>query len=175
MFNVDKITQILLYTPRWVFGLLAGLIVLGLLQVRTRQVPIQAVFIMPVAMTMMSLIGTLMDLGFTAVTISCWLLGAVSVTLLLVKISSNSSVAYDHTTRKLRLQGSWIPLLVILIIFCTRYALGMSFGMNLTIVHKFYFAPLMSLILGALSGYFIAQGIKYLQVVRRTTALVASV
>ena len=173
-FNFDKITQILLYTPRWVFGLLAGLIVLGLLQVRTRQVPVQAVFIMPVAMTMMSIIGTLMDLGFKAITISCWLLGAVSVTLLLVKIS-RSSVDYDHATRKLTLQGSWIPLLVIMAIFCTRYALGMSFGMNLNIVHEFYFAPLMSLILGALSGYFIAQGIKYLQVVRRPAGLVASV
>jgi predicted dienelactone hydrolase len=173
--NFEKITQILMYTPRWVFGLLAGLIVLGLIQARTRQVPIKAVFIVPVAMTMMSLIGTLMDLGFTAITISCWLLGAASITLLLLKIFNNSSAAYDHTTRKLRLQGSWIPLLVILAIFCTRYALGMSFGMNLNIVHEFYFAPLMSLILGALSGYFIAQGFKYLQVVRRTVGQVAPV
>lgn len=166
-FNFDKITQILMYTPQWVFGLLAGLIVLGLMQVPTRQVPIQAVFIMPVAMTMMSLIGTLMDLGFTAITILCWVLGAALVTLLLLKLINNSSAAYDHTTRKLRLQGSWIPLLIILAIFCTRYALGMSLGMNLAIVHEFYFAPLMSFILGTLSGYFIAQGIKYLQVSRR--------
>ncbi len=172
MFNLDKITQILLYTPRWVFGLLAGLIVLGLLQVRTRQIPVQAVFILPIAMTMMSLIGTLMDLGFTASAISCWLLGAASVTLLLVKLS-RSSLAYDYTTRKLRLQGSWIPLIVILAIFCTRYALGMSFGMNLDIVHESYFAPLMSFILGGLSGYFIAQGIKYLQVVRQPAEVIA--
>ncbi len=174
VFNVEKTAQILMYTPRWVFGLLAGLIVLGLVQVRTRQVPVQAVFIMPVAMTMMSLIGTLMDLGFAAPTILCWLLGAASVTLLLLKISNSSSTTYDHTMRKLRLQGSWIPLFVILAIFCTRYALGISFGMNLNIVHEFYFAPLMSLILGTLSGYFIAQGISYLLVVRRTAGQVVS-
>ncbi len=166
-FNVDKITQILMYTPRWVFGLLAGLVVLGLMQVRTRQVPIQAVFIAPVSMMMMSLIGTFMDLGFTWITISCWLLGAASVTISLVKFFNNSTVSYDRTVRKLRLQGSWIPLFVIMIIFCTRYALGMSIGMNLNLVHEFYFAPVMSFVLGALSGYFIAQGIKYLQVVRR--------
>ncbi len=71
-FNFDKITQILMYTPQWVFGLLVGLIVLGLIQVGTRQVPIKVVFIMPVAMRMMSLIGTLMDLGFTVITITCW-------------------------------------------------------------------------------------------------------
>lgn len=175
LFNLEKITQILMYTPKWVFGLLAGLIVLGLIQARTRQVPVKVVFIVPVAMTMMSLIGTLMDLGFTAITISCWLLGAVSLTLLLFKITSNSSVAYNDTTRKLTLQGSWIPLLVILAIFCTRYALGMSFGMNLAIVHEFYFAPFMSFILGALSGYFIAQGFKYLQVVRRARVLPVAV
>lgn len=169
VFNVEKITQILMYTPRWVFGLLAVLVILGLLQVRTRQVSIQAVFIMPVAMTMMSLIGALMDLGFTVITVSCWLLGAFLLSLLLVKITGNSSVDYNHTTRKLTLRGSWIPLLVILAIFFTRYALGMSFGMNLAIVHKSYFAPLMSFILGMLSGYFIAQGIKFLQVSRRET------
>lgn len=167
IFNFEKITQILMYTPRWVFGLLAGLIVLGLMQVRTRQVPIQAVFIAPVSMMMMSLIGTFMDLGFTWVTISCWLLGAASVTLSLIKLSNGSTVSYDHTVRKLRLQGSWIPLFVIMIIFCTRYALGMSIGMNLNVVNEVYFAPIMSLVLGALSGYFIAQGLEYVQVVWR--------
>ena len=54
-----------------------------------------------------------------------------------------------------------------MIIFSIRYALGMSIGMNLNFVHEVYFAPAMSFVLGALSGYFIAQGIKYLQVMRR--------
>jgi predicted dienelactone hydrolase len=165
-FNVEKITQILMYTPRWVFGLLAGLVILGLMQVRTRQVPIQAVFIMPVAMTMMSLIGALMDLGFTAITISCWLLGAVSVTMALLKVFKPSARC-DQLTRKLILPGSWMPLLVIMAIFCTRYALGMTLGINLDIVHEIYFAPVMSFILGALSGYFIAEGFQYSQVIRR--------
>lgn len=165
--NFEKITQILMYTPRWVFGLLAGLVILGLTQVRTRKIPIQAAFIMPVAMLMMSLIGTFMDLGFTWITISFWLLGAVSVTLFFVKFSNKTSASYDQATRKLTLQGSWIPLFVIMAIFCVRYALGMSLGMKLTIVQAFYFAPVLSFTLGSLSGYFIAQGVRYLQVVRR--------
>jgi hypothetical protein len=39
--------------------------------------------------------------------------------------------------------------------------------MNLDVVHEIYFAPVMSFILGALSGYFIAEGFQYLQVIRR--------
>lgn len=175
LFNFEKIAQILMYTPRWVFGLLAGLIVLGLIQVRTRKVPVQAVFIMPIAMLMMSLIGTLMDLGFAWVTIVFWLLGAASVSYPMVKLSSHKSIIYDQATRKLSLQGSWIPLIVIMAIFCTRYALGMSIGMNLDIVRKFYFAPLVSFTLGALSGYFIAQGIRYLHVVRHSARLTVTV
>ena len=163
--NFDAVTQILMYTPRWVFGLLAALVVLGLIQVRTRKIHVRAAFIMPVAMLMMSLIGTLMDLGFGWATVLCWLVGAASVTLLCVKLAGNTTV-YDKPANKLVLQGSWIPLLVIMAIFCARYALGMAFGMKLPIVHTFYFAPMMSFVLGALSGYFIAQAVKYIQAIK---------
>ncbi|GGY83534.1 hypothetical protein GCM10011613_30540 [Cellvibrio zantedeschiae] len=172
--KMEAITQVLMYTPRWVFGLLAGLVILGLTQVRTRKIPVQVAFIMPVAMMLMSLIGTLMDLGFNGVVILCWLLGASSATLIFTKLLSNNSASYDQVTRKLLLQGSWIPLCVILTIFCVRYALGMALGMKLDIVQKFYFAPGFSLILGSLSGYFIAQGVRYLNLVR-SRDLVAAV
>jgi predicted dienelactone hydrolase len=167
MLNLDKIAQIFIYTPGWVFGLLVGLIIVGLIPVRTREVPVQAVFIMPIVMLMMSLIGTLIDLGLAWTTITFWLLGAASVTLLLLKLPNNNSIGYDQATRKLSLQGSWIPLLIIMAIFCTRYALGMSIGMNLNIVREYYFAPLVSFTLGALSGYFIAQGINYYRAIKR--------
>ncbi|MET0356307.1 MAG: DUF6622 family protein, partial [Cellvibrio sp.] len=134
IFDLGKISQILIYTPRWVFGLLAGLVILGLMQVRTRHVHVKAAFIMPVAMTLMSVIGALMDLGFNWITILSWLVGAISVTVLIVKFAVKSIATYDPSTRRLTLSGSWIPLIIIMAIFSTRYALGMSIGMKLAIV-----------------------------------------
>jgi len=171
VFNFEKITQILMYTPRWVFGLLAGLVVLGLIQMRTRQVPVNVSFIMPVAMMLMSAIGTLIDLGFTWATILFWLIGATGVTTLILRFSVKSIPIYDQSTGKLTLQGSWIPLVIIFAIFCTRYALKISMGMQLTVVKEFYFVPAISLILGSFSGYFIAQGICYFRAVKQTTKI----
>ena len=160
-----------MYTPRWVFGLLACLILLGLIQMRTRQVPINVAFIMPIAMMLMSAIGTLIDLGFTWATILFWLIGATGVTTLILRFSVKSIPIYDQSTGKLTLQGSWIPLVIIFAIFCTRYALKISMGMQLTVVKEFYFVPAISLILGSFSGYFIAQGICYFRAVKQTTKI----
>ena len=168
MFNFEKISQILMYTPRWVFGLLAGLIILGIIQARPRQVPVVAAFIMPVAMMLMSSIGLLMTIGFTWRSVLFWSLGAIVVTTLMAKLIVNSNVTYDQTTRRFGLRGSWIPLLIIMAIFCTRYLLAMCIGMNLKVVQEFYFVPAMSLILGSLSGYFIAQGVRYFRIIQLT-------
>ncbi|RYY77186.1 MAG: hypothetical protein EOO52_06830 [Gammaproteobacteria bacterium] len=165
-FNPEKVAQILMYTPNWVFGLLTGLVILGLIQVRTRQVSVKQVFIMPVAMTLMSMVSALMNLGFTWTTVLCWLAGVILITSTLVKQLNTSKTIYDRASGKLRLPGSWIPLLIIMAIFFTRYVLGYSIGTNANIVHSIYFKPLMSLLLGSLSGYFIAKIIEYRTAVR---------
>lgn len=173
-FTVDKIVQILMYTPSWVFGLLAGLIILGLVQVRSRKVPLKVVFIMPIAMMLMSVTGTLMNLGFNWITVSSWLAGATVIATFIANRADKPIASYDRAARVLTIQGSWDPLIIILAIFFTRYALGVSTGMNLKIVHDFYFAPVMGLILGSLSGYFVAQGVRYLQLVRQTAKTTAT-
>ena len=169
IFNVEKISQILMYTPRWVFGLLTGLIILGIIQTRPRQVPVVAAFILPIAMMLMSVIGLLMTIGFVWKSILFWSLGAILATSLIAKFVVNSTVTYDQTIRRFTLRGSWIPLLIIVAIFCTRYLLAMCIGMNLKIVQELYFVPAISLILGSLSGYFIAQGVHYFRIIKPIT------
>ncbi|MES2605947.1 MAG: DUF6622 family protein, partial [Pseudomonadota bacterium] len=154
LFNVEQLMPILLYTPRWVFGLLAALVVVGLMQTRTRRVPVKVAYVLPAAMMTMSLLGTFMNLGFTAVTVLFWLLGTGCATAIIVRVA-DSTISYDAETRKFNVEGSWTPLRVIMAIFLTRYAMGVSIGMNLSFVHDFYFAPTMSFLSGAFSGYFI--------------------
>lgn len=162
------ILAIILYTPHWVFGLLAVLIVFGLMQTRNRQVRIQVALILPLAMLILSVTGVLRYVGLQLPTLFCWLLGIAVVTALSIKLIGKDLARFDASTRKLIIKGSWVPLFVILGIFITRYALGVATAMDLKIIHHPYFPILVSLNLGAWSGFFLARGIIFWQVTKTT-------
>ena len=59
----EAIGSILRQTPSWVWGLLAGFVALGSTQLRDRSASLLRVSIMPVAMTLFSLWGTVSAFG----------------------------------------------------------------------------------------------------------------
>lgn len=165
------IIDIVSHTPHWVFGLLAVLIAFGLLQARTRQVRIQVALILPVAMLILSLSGVVIYVGLKLVAIVGWMLGIATVSILTMKIMDKNSARFDSESRKLIIRGSWLPLLVILGIFITRYALGVATAMHLDIVQAAYFPISVSLILGAWSGFFLARGLVFWQAKQAQTII----
>lgn len=159
---------VVLYTPHWVFGLLAGLVVVGLMQVPSRAVPVKWVFIAPVSLLIMSLIGTLMDLGVRPLSLLPWVLGLALVTVLRLRMTADHPLAYNASSRCLWLPGSWVPLGVIMLIFALRYGVGMAKGMQWQHLEHPLYISLMSAALGACSGYFLAEGCRYFQALRGT-------
>lgn len=153
------LSEILIYTPHWVFGLLAILVIFGVLQARTRQVTIQVALILPLAMLVLSLSGVLRYVGLQLPALLCWLVGIAVVAALSLKVIGKNLAHFDSVNRKLVIQGSWLPLFIILGIFITRYALGVATAMEFGIIHERYFPLLVSLVLGAWSGFFLARGI----------------
>ena len=158
------ITTIIMNTPSWVFGILVMLVVFGLMQTHTRQVPIRVALFIPVVMLILSINGVIGSIGWQLPALSLWLLGITIVTFIYVKFFSQNLAIYDVTTKKLKIRGSWSPLFIILGIFLTRYTLGVATAMNFDIVHDIYFPLILSLILGSASGFFLARGIVYLRV-----------
>jgi len=156
--------QIITHTPKWVFALLIGLIILGLLQVRTRQVRIPVAFILPAVMFLLSISGVIGYIGWKLPALLGWLLGLGLVTLVCIRFLNRNNVSFDSTTNKFIVKGSWIPLLVILGIFITRYWLGVATAMNFDILQRPYFYETLSFTLGAWSGFFIARGVVYFRV-----------
>jgi hypothetical protein len=155
------VLQILLYTPRWVFALLAGLCVFGLMQVRTRRVSLWLAALLPAAMPVLSLSGVLQYVGVWPPALMAWLLGLAAASMLGLKAMDPQGARYDAESRKLVVAGSWIPLLVILGIFSVRYAMGVARGMDLELVRDRNVQLAASLLLGAFSGFFLARGILY--------------
>ena len=86
--SLFMIVDIVANTPHWVFGLLAMLVVIGLMQARTRQVPIRVAMIIPVLMLGLSISGVLGTIGWRFAALSIWLLGIAAVTLVYVKFYS---------------------------------------------------------------------------------------
>lgn len=158
--------DIILFTPKWVFGLLGILIAFGLLQTRTRSVKIQVALILPVTMLILSLSGVVHYLGWQITTLLYWALAVGVATYICLKLMGNQIAHLDSESRKLIIQGSWIPLLVILGIFITRYALGVATAMQLSIIHSDLFPIAVSILLGTWSGFFAARGAVFLRAAR---------
>lgn len=162
--------EMLLYTPRWVFGLLAALCVFGLMQVRTREVRIAVSLILPVAMLVLSLSGVWRYVGWDAAALACWALGLALAAALCLRLMDGRLARFDADSGKLLIQGSWAPLFVILGIFVLRYALGVVTAMQLPFVHSPHFPWSVGLALGALSGFFLARGLVFWRAARARPA-----
>ena len=155
-------SQILLYTPPWVWALLAGLSVFGLMQVRTRRVPMWLALLMPAAMLVLSVTGVLQYVGWSPFALAAWpVLGLSAVSVPCLKIMRSEAARYDTDAGKLIVAGSWIPLLMILAIFSVRYAMGVAHGMEFQIIQDLNFQLAVSMFLGGFSGFFLARGILF--------------
>ena len=153
--------QVLLYTPPWVFALLAGLCVFGLMQARARHVSVWLALLLPAAMPVLSLSGVLLYVGAWPPALAAWTLGLGAFCILCLRSMDSRTVRYDAASQKLAVSGSWIPLLVILGIFSIRYAMGVARAMDLEIVRDRNIQLAASFLLGAFSGFFLARGLMF--------------
>ena len=158
------IVQILLYTPRWVVGLLAGLLVFGVMQMRTRNVPVWLALLLPAGMLVLSLSGILPYVGLWPPALGAWLLGTIAIAMLYSRKAGTRAARFDAGSGKLIITGSWVPMLVILGIFVVRYALGVARAMQFAIVQEQAVQLAVCLLLGIFSGYFAGRGLVFWRV-----------
>ncbi len=149
-------------TPVWVWGLLAALVALGLSQARARQASLWRVSLLPAAMLSLSVLGAMGDFGRTgllAPTLAAWTASAAAVLLALRHRAPARGSGYDAASRRLHLPGSWLPLLLILAIFCLKYAVGIELALRPQASQDAAFALPVCAVYGALSGLFAARAL----------------
>ena len=117
-------TQILTHTPLWVFGLFFGLVYLGYLQSKTRQVSRGRLIVLPLAMLAWSLysVWSTFDAHLTA--LAAWACAWVAVVVIGLAWVPSRRVAYDASTAQFTVPGSWMPLALMMGIFFFRYAVA---------------------------------------------------
>ncbi|TXH12197.1 DUF6622 family protein [Pseudoxanthomonas mexicana] len=160
-------TQILTHTPLWVFGLFFGLVYLGYLQSRTRQVSRGRLIVLPLAMLAWSLysVWSTFDAHLTA--LAAWACAWVAVVVIGLAWVPSRRVAYDVSTAQFTLPGSWMPLALMMGIFFFRYAVAVIHGIRPGALDTAGTVLLVAGAYGLFSGLFMARAMGVLVVVRQ--------
>ncbi len=154
------LTQIIHSTPVWVWALLAALVALGYSQSRSRSVGLRRLLVIPMIMIFLSLFGTVSAFGPSPAVLGVWLAACAMVVSLMVLRPAPLGAAYDSTLRRYAIPGSWLPLFVILGIFCTKYAVGVTLAMQPGMAQQAVFATLVSMLYGLFSGFFAGRALR---------------
>ena len=108
--------EILKRTPPWVFVLFAVLVFFGALQSRTRRISLARVAVLPVVLLGLALSGLLGTFGPNGLAIASWLTAVAAAVLLNRFAKWPRKVAYTTATRSFLVEGSWTPLVVMMLI-----------------------------------------------------------
>lgn len=151
------LNQILANTPRWVWGLLLALLWLGFSQAVTRTASLRRITLMPLAMTGLSLYGTVTAFGADAQILLVWLSACGLIGTLVLQQALPVATRYDAATRRFHLPGSWVPLMLILGIFVTKYVVGAATALQPALARDASFSLGFGALYGAFSGVFLAR------------------
>lgn len=163
--SASLVQQILAGTPLWVWALLAGLVALGLSQIRTRRAGLARAMALPLAMGTLSIYGTVSAFGATATVLACWALAAALALALVLRQPLPTGARYDAGRREFEQPGSWVPLLLILGIFCTKYAVGILLALHPEQHAHTSLALPVAALYGFFSGLFAGRSLRLLRLV----------
>lgn len=152
--------QILTNTPKWVFALFALLVWMGAKQMLPRRVGLNRITIISLAMTGLSLYGVTSAFGDTPQALLTWLAGAAAAFAINFQMGSSAQIQYDVASRRFQMPGSVVPLALFMGIFFTKYAVGVSMGVQPALAHNSTFALAIGGLYGAFSGIFLARAAK---------------
>lgn len=168
----DAIVPILRNTPAWVWGLLAGLLALGISQLRDRTVGLARVSLLPLAMTAFSVSGTFSALGASRHFPGVLLAWAIAALLAFVLVAPGRAAArFDPAQRTYRLPGSVVPLLLIVGIFLVKYGVGVELAMQPELVHDTQYALTVAALYGAFTGVFVGRATRLWRLALRPVAV----
>ncbi|MEW6982516.1 DUF6622 family protein [Colwelliaceae bacterium 6471] len=151
--------QILIHTPLWVYGLFVALLIFGIQQSFDRSISQVIAFLLPIGMVALSLAGVASSFGLDVFNIGYWFIGLILVTFLLFNMFPIRGVEFNADAKKYTITGSWVPLLVIMAIFFTKYAVGVMNSLNLPVANGAALQVGLCVLYGCYSGYFVSRSL----------------
>ncbi len=155
--------EIISHTPKWVFALLAALIFLGWRQSRDRTAKPAMIFLLPLAMIALSYSGVSSSFGTNLSSAGSWAISLIVTLFVGTRFFPVKGTVYQPDQGVFLLKGSWVPMLLILAIFFTKYFIGFTKAVNPDFIRTDIVIISFSLIYGLLSGAFAARALSIWQ------------
>jgi hypothetical protein len=145
------------HIPVWVFFILFGLLALGYRLSRTRVVRPGSVAMIAFAMLVFSLYGVTSAFGVDVLPLAAWTCGIAAAVVLGSQAIGSRGLSREGD--RVRVAGSWWPLVLLMSIFAVKFALGFARGVGSPIVEAAWCTAAASAIFGLLSGAFAARAL----------------
>jgi uncharacterized membrane protein len=172
--EISMFVQFFSKTPVWVWPLLAALIALGLSQARARTASLARITVMPVAMAGFSVWGTVSAFGGSPLfgyVMLAWMFAASVMLAVVAPMAVPPGTSYDVSARTFALPGSWTPLVLILGIFVTKYAVGATLAMQPGMTRHGVFVLAVGGLYGLFSGIFAGRAVRLWRLAYQSTPL----
>ena len=171
--DITLLVQILKHTPPWVFGLFLGLAYIGFLQSRTRLVSRRRLAVLPIAMLCLSFLGVWSSFGSHLPALVSWT-GALFVVVASGHVlAPPRTVAYSPESKLFTVPGSWSPLVLMMCIFFTKYAVAVTRAVDPGVSDSIAMVASTCTIYGLCSGAFLARALRIASVARQPQAMKA--
>lgn len=147
-------------TPGWVWGLFAGLLLLGAIQLRTRRLRLGRALAPAIGLALFGLVSLVRDLSSTPwlpLGLLAWALGLGLLLWAGSCAAPRAGTAYDPSSRRFTVPGSVLPLVTIVAIFLLKYGVGVELAMQPALRLDPVFALSMAAGYGLLTGLFAAR------------------
>ena len=153
------IMTILTHTPFWVWGLLAALMTLGGLQLRPRALAPARITMVPLLVMAASLISLSRGFDQPWTAFAVWICAVGSMVTGARAALAIRGATYDASTRRVLVPGSAVPLVLILVLFTTRYVAAVCMATQPGLAGHAVFVATLSAVYGACSGIFVARAL----------------
>jgi hypothetical protein len=162
--NIDM--HALQHIPLWVFGLFIGLVVLGWLQTRTRQVrklQLLGAKVALTAVTLFSVVQLWWPTPWLGIALISWALTGLFVSWVSSQSAAPAGASFNPATQRFTLPGSWWPLALFMAIFACKFVVGMLNAIAPETLRSVQAAIGISALYGLLSGIVIARVWRFLK------------
>ena len=159
--------QIFSHTPLYVWAILGFLVYRGVLASRAREVSLRKLCVIPLVMLALSLSGVQGSFGLAGVAPFAWAVGALAGASLAWMLTDARKIVAIPERASVQRSGSWMPLILMMSIFCMKYAVAVTLAIAPAYAHATSFIVPVCLAYGCFSGIFLGGLLRTVAVYRQ--------
>lgn len=162
--------QIVIHTPFHVWLLLAFLVWRGIAASRDRVVPLRQVFVLPAILLALSVHDMAGRFAFAGLPAAGWLAGTLAAAMLAwhctvpmpLPVPMQPERTAGSSTATVMLRGSWLPLVLMLATFATKYTVAVVCIIKPALPDAPLFATAVCTLYGVFNGLFAGRALRCL-------------